>query len=134
MDEVLDSDASSDENHIFDQTLSLSPIVHDSDSDESQALIGQHVSSLNRSGEAPTASTSTSNITRWTSSSDITGQKQIQPVSAPIRPYYGMTGVNNMGNTCYLSAVLQCLANTRELRDYFLSKLIGDFVNFSVAI
>ena len=32
----------------------------------------------------------------------------------------GQTGLHNLGNTCYLNSVLQVLANTRELRDYFL--------------
>ncbi|KAG1650458.1 Ubiquitin carboxyl-terminal hydrolase 19 [Nymphon striatum] len=36
----------------------------------------------------------------------------------------GMTGLNNVGNTCFMNSVIQCLANTRELRDYFLN---GDF-------
>lgn len=34
--------------------------------------------------------------------------------------YYGYTGIYNLGNTCFINAVLQCLANTEPLKDYFI--------------
>lgn len=36
--------------------------------------------------------------------------------------HVGLTGLDNLGNTCYLNSIIQCLANTRQLRDFFLSK------------
>ncbi|CAF3885372.1 unnamed protein product [Adineta steineri] len=32
----------------------------------------------------------------------------------------GYTGIYNPANSCFMNAALQCLSNTRELRDYFL--------------
>lgn len=37
--------------------------------------------------------------------------------------HIGLTGLDNLGNTCYLNSIIQCLANTRQLRDFFLGKL-----------
>ena len=36
--------------------------------------------------------------------------------------HVGLTGLDNLGNTCYLNSIVQCLANTRQLRDFFLGK------------
>lgn len=44
---------------------------------------------------------------------------QVGPVSA------GMTGLKNLGNTCYMNSVLQCMSATVPLARYFLSKPIA---------
>ena len=33
----------------------------------------------------------------------------------------GITGLRNLGNTCYINSGLQCLSNIPELTKYFLS-------------
>lgn len=34
----------------------------------------------------------------------------------------GLMGISNLGNTCYMNSVVQCLSHTLELTDIFLSK------------
>ena len=44
----------------------------------------------------------------------------------------GLAGLNNLGNTCFMNSALQCLSNTVQLTNYFLSnEYLGD-VNATV--
>jgi ubiquitin carboxyl-terminal hydrolase 4/11/15 len=41
----------------------------------------------------------------------------------------GLTGLYNLGNTCFMNSALQCMSNTKELKDYFVSGVYKAEVN-----
>ena len=50
-----------------------------------------------------------------------------------VRPL-GLTGLRNIGNTCFMNSVLQCLSNTRALHDYILREEYTPDINTSISV
>ncbi|KAL1461682.1 hypothetical protein WDU94_013554 [Cyamophila willieti] len=43
----------------------------------------------------------------------------------------GLTGLKNLGNTCYINSILQCLSNTSPLRAYFESEFKKSMASYA---
>ncbi|XP_049964107.1 ubiquitin carboxyl-terminal hydrolase 8 [Schistocerca serialis cubense] len=41
----------------------------------------------------------------------------------------GLTGLKNLGNTCYMNSILQCLSNTSQLKEFFVQGTYRNYVN-----
>ncbi|OCF44499.1 ubiquitin carboxyl-terminal hydrolase 4/11/15 [Kwoniella heveanensis CBS 569] len=63
------------------------------------------------------------------SASTSNGGVQTRSHSRQGRSGKGLVGLQNLGNTCFMNSAVQCLSNTQELNEYFLSGVYNSEIN-----
>ncbi|XP_076644083.1 uncharacterized protein LOC143354148 [Halictus rubicundus] len=54
-------------------------------------------------------------------------EERMTPVHGSVHP--GITGLKNLGNSCYMNSIIQCLSNTTHLAKYFTDNLYIEDLN-----
>ncbi|XP_078040551.1 ubiquitin carboxyl-terminal hydrolase 8 [Augochlora pura] len=54
-------------------------------------------------------------------------EERMTPVHGSVHP--GITGLKNLGNSCYMNSIIQCLSNTTQLAKYFTDNLYTGDLN-----
>jgi len=102
-------------------TSYTSPVLDISHYSPANYVTGSSRSSLSsRPPRTPSVSSYTSLRSRY--SDQDTERESSSPTKSKSSDQRGLTGLNNIGNTCFLNSIVQCLSNTKVLLEYILNQ------------
>ncbi|XP_065192033.1 uncharacterized protein LOC135823118 [Sycon ciliatum] len=124
--------------HGGDPYQSSSPTAYDTDRSSRVASTGHHQGSVSENVNTVADKLqrsqpfSTSPPTKQSNAGSSGASREYDPAPPQrpllaVMPKHSTIGLKNIGNTCYMNCILQCLSHTRPLRDY---ALCGDMEAF----
>lgn len=89
------------------------------------SLLSSRYANMNKANSKTYGGSATDNGTTATAAAATGLQNESSSYRSSSDSKKGVVGIRNIGNTCYMNSVLQCLSNTKSLTEYVLDEADG---------